>query len=524
MSELEPQPRVNEPHHDAEMATPRPTERPHPLTALARTWIMSAAAGYWLIKEWAQGTLHDIAQWPYALWIFGGVAVVQIVAGFFSWRFTRFIADAEEFRIERTFIWHSSDKISYPKIQSVDVQQPFAARLLGLAKLHVDVGGGSGKNIEYLSLKRAEELREHLLRRTLAPSGTDSASEDPRSPEPASGPEIEVVRATPLNLAIAALTSSSFLATLVLFIVIGLPELIMGSWGPGVALLLPLGGIIGAKVIGQWNYRLIRSGGNLRVSRGLTTLASQSVPRHRIQGIRISQPLLSRPFGLWQMRITVLGYGAAGADGQVSDLVMPAGTWRDAEAALNAIWPGFTLADLIWDAQPPPARWLTWFTFRTRGWALGRLVFASRRGLLTRKIDLVPYARIQGFELVEGPLQRLLGLAGVTVHISPGSVSAVAAHLLRNDARTLAEWLVKAALWARAEDLSLHALLAGAPVAHHEPASGAAPEAQEGPPPEAATKDRAATDQSPACSAPAGEEAPSPFSSQESVHREHQVP
>ena len=33
---------------------------------LLRWHIMSAAAGYWLIKEWAQGTLHDIAQWPYA--------------------------------------------------------------------------------------------------------------------------------------------------------------------------------------------------------------------------------------------------------------------------------------------------------------------------------------------------------------------------------------------------------------------------------------------------------------------------
>ena len=521
MTDLGPAPRVDEPHRHTGMASPGPTERPHPLTALARAWIMSAAAGYWLIKEWAQGTLHDIAQWPYALWIFGGVAVVQIIAGFFSWRFTRFIADADEFRIERTFIWHSSDKISYPKIQSVDIQQPFAARLLGLAKLHVDVGGGSGKNIEYLSLKRAEELREHLLRRTISPAGGPLPAPQPEEPATPGAPEEEVVRATPLNLAIAALTSSSFIAALVLFTVIGLPELITGSWGPAVALLLPLGGIIGAKVIGQWNYRLIRSSGNLRVSRGLTTLASQSVPRHRIQGIRISQPLLSRPFGLWQMRITVLGYGAAGADGQVSDLVMPAGTWRDAEAALNAIWPGFALADLTWDVQPPPARWLTWFTFRTRGWALGRLVFASRRGLLSRKIDLVPYARVQGFELVEGPLQRLLGLAGVTVHISPGSVSAVAAHLLRYDARTLAEWLVNAALWARAEDLSLHALLAGAPVPQRGTAPDAPPETQEGPPPAAAAGGRVSAGRSAIGSAPAGEAVPSPFGSQESVHSEH---
>ena len=46
-----------------------------------------------------------------------------------SWRFTRFVIDDEELRIESGVLVKTSRKIAFERIQSVDIIQPFAARI-----------------------------------------------------------------------------------------------------------------------------------------------------------------------------------------------------------------------------------------------------------------------------------------------------------------------------------------------------------------------------------------------------------
>ena len=75
--------------------------------------------------------------------ITAGVVLLAGLVGVLAWRTTTFIADDDEFRIERRLIWSSSARIDYSKVQSVDVTQPFVARLLGLGKVQIDVGGES---------------------------------------------------------------------------------------------------------------------------------------------------------------------------------------------------------------------------------------------------------------------------------------------------------------------------------------------------------------------------------------------
>jgi putative membrane protein len=80
----------------------------------------------------------------------------------------------------------------------------------------------------------------------------------------------------------------------------------------------------------------------------------------------------------------------------------------------------------------------------TLGAGLAREVFATRDGLLTRRVVLVPYARIQSVRVVQGPAQRRLGLA--TVHADTAGGAGAAAQ-----DRDLAEaWALAAELMARA--------------------------------------------------------------------------
>jgi putative membrane protein len=70
--------------------------------------------------------------------------------------------------------------------------------------------------------------------------------------------------------------------------------------------------------------------------------------------------------------------------------------------------------------------------------------FAVRDGLLTRNLGIVPYARIQSVRVVQGPAQRLLGLA--TVHVDAAGGSGAAAQ----DRDLTEAWQWAAELTARA--------------------------------------------------------------------------
>ena len=73
-------------------------------------------------------------------------------------------------------------------------------------------------------------------------------------------------------------------------------------------------------------------------------------------------------------------------------------------------------------------------------------VLAARRGFLTRRVAVIPHARMQSVGVTQGPWQRRLGLASVQVDSTPGPVLIVALHRSAGEAREIAEaQLVRAA-------------------------------------------------------------------------------
>ena len=77
-------------------------------------------------------------------------------------------------------------------------------------------------------------------------------------------------------------------------------------------------------------------------------------------------------------------------------------------------------------------------------------IFVSRWGLLTREMHLVPYARLQSVRVVQGPVQRMLGLATVYADTAGGRSG-------QAKDRDLAE------AWALAEQLAVRARQARGP-------------------------------------------------------------
>src|SRR5215204_7810730 len=146
------------------------TERPHPLTPFIRGWIVLLAIMIGAAREVVpDGSGEGGISLSDLNWIvpFTVLAVLLgAIAGFVSWYFTRFVIDDEELRVETGAVFKSSKKVPFERLQSVDIIQPLAARLFGLAELRLEAGAGdSAIKVRYLRRAKAAALREYLLTR-----------------------------------------------------------------------------------------------------------------------------------------------------------------------------------------------------------------------------------------------------------------------------------------------------------------------------------------------------------------------
>ena len=416
-------------------------ERPSPLTGLARSGIGFAAAAVIIGRE-----LLESGPAPGRVAIIMAIAAVLIaviggISGVISARTTSFIADDDEFRVEKNFISSSSSRVDYTKVQSIDITQPFVARLLGLAKLHIDVGGAGGVDLAYLTKARAESLREHLLsrmQRAISRETPTSTDETVETPQPEQHEEL-VVRVPARNLllgsllSVGAITSALVAAVFItISIVTRTPMTVLGG-------VLAVGGWVWSQLGANWGFTMTRQGSILRLRRGLLSTTTQGLHPERIQAVAIRQDLVQRITGLYQVSVTVLGYGEpSGDEGSDSNaIVLPFGTWDQVITVLHALWPGLDLASIEPHPQPARARWLTPLNFDTHTWGIGEDVVIAQHGLLAQIRSIVPHRRMQSASLEQGPLQRRLRLATVAIHTTDGPVTLRLNHIDQQVARTV---------------------------------------------------------------------------------------
>ena len=245
--------------------------------------------------------------------LLGIVVVLAAVAGFVAWYFTRFVIDDEELRIETGAIFKKSTKIPFERLQSVDIIQPLAARMFGLAELRLDAGNSTTK-LRYLRRAKASRLRDYLLTRA---HGQQASIRDLDQESAASvftdlgvGDQ-PLVQVTPQRLIISFLLSTEWLVPAAISIIIVVVTASLGvvplALGGLIPLLIGMLSLIWRRVIGMFNFTLAESPRGLRITRGLTNLTSQSVPINRVQGVKTSQPLLWRPARLVSHRHRHLG-------------------------------------------------------------------------------------------------------------------------------------------------------------------------------------------------------------------------
>jgi putative membrane protein len=478
----------------AQQRPEKATERPHPLTPLIRGWIVLVAIiigfGRELIPgERGEGGIQELMRFGVRWVLLGIVAIVLLaaLAGFLTWYFTRFVIDDEELRVETGWLAKRSRRIAFERIQSVDIIQPFAARIFGLVELRIEAGAGDSRtSLRYLTRSKATRIRDYLLARAHGEQVTVAGSAElPQASAftDLSSADRKLVTINPGLLIMGLVLSSEFLISVGVVIVAVVVSALAGVAIVGLAGLVPMIfaviSLVSRRVIAQFNYTLAESERGLRITRGLTNLTSQSLPLNRIQGLRISQPLLWRRFGWSRVDIDVLGYGATESSTEngtdVSSILLPIADQDQVRLALSRVLPGAEIDKIELHPSPRRARAIRWLDGWTLRYGWDAAVVVSRHGVLTRTTDIVPHAKTQSVRITQGPLQRALRLASVHVDNTKGPVNLVANHLDPAVARDLALTQLDRARAARKAALPGSGSVADEPVLRRFQITGVAP-------------------------------------------------
>lgn len=408
-------------------------------------------------------------------------------------------------------------KIPLSRVQDVRVEQSLVQRLLGVVELQIETAGGKGAeaHLSVLSLPEAEKLRALILTqsgRSISPAPITGTQPSPAAPQ-----EQILRRLTLGDLVRAGLTSNYIASALVVLLVVWqqlddlLPESVyeqLGrfleqtlhhasgtgqgfSWKAALGMALTLLGVglvfsVAGSITLFYGFTLSRCGEDLRRTYGLLTRRASSLPRRRIQVLRIDEPWLRRCLGLATLRADSAG-SAPGEDAEDHtghNVLLPVAPRHALEPLLPAILPSLSeepeppwqrvsprairrgtikgaglllllaaaacLVSRSWTglwmlALLPAVYGLNVQAYRHLGYRLGAFFFWSRQGWLSRKTWIVPLRNAQAIILHQSPLDRWHGVASLRVDTAGQTPTGGGPHLHNvpaaealNLARTLA--------------------------------------------------------------------------------------
>lgn len=421
-----------------------------------------------------------------ALPVIGLVLLASLLFRWLAWRRFRYFVGPDDIRIEQGLINRSARSVPYDRIADVSVEQPALARMLGLAMVRFETGGGKGEEAElrYVTEQDAARLRATVRERKAGVAvEADAAARD--TAEPAA--ELLFTMDLPRLLTLGLYSFSLVFFVVLLGLAQQLDFLLPFDWGDvktwviaaeegglavtqldlasqllgalaALTVLIVLGLASGIVRTGltDWGFRLERTAKGLRRRRGMLTLTDVTIPVERVQAVVLGTGAIRAQRGWHDLRLVSLATESAK---ESHHMVAPL-------AKLDEIWPIAREAGLM-----PPATDLTFARPHIGPWLdraalgtvpfIGGAVFAAlndipgawllalpplailasvrldwrntshaadaqqlyaRRGWWNRSFTIARQINVQSVTLSRGPLEQLRGLATVHFGIAGGEL------------------------------------------------------------------------------------------------------
>lgn len=188
-----------------------------------------------------------------------------------------------------------------------------------------------------------------------------------------------------------------------------------------------------SQVNANFNFTARTSDSGVRVTSGMLSTSSHTIPPGRIQAIQIHQPVVYRLFKWYRIQVTVAGYGLTDS----STTVLPVGRFEDVITMLSVLAPdpGVEYAnDLIYQALQHtsdddgfthvPSRARIWqpVAGRRHGYRTTPTLLLIRYAKLRRILAMIPHERIQQSTVHQSLSDRLSGTVSARFTTPPGPV------------------------------------------------------------------------------------------------------
>ena len=311
-------------------------------------------------------------RWTAAIIAAAAILLLGVGGTIFYWARFRYRVGEDEIRIDSGVLSRRHRSIPFDRIQDVDIVQGPLERLLGLAEVKFDTGGGgSGRHPEEgalhaITLQRAEEIRS-LVRSGRSAEAQAVAGAAERPPVYAMNLG-RVLLAGLFNFSLAVF-AGLFGLTQTIGQPLGIDPFRESFWrnlssastpleqfvlthrvaaiAAGVVLLLLIGLVTGIvrTLLGDYGFRLDRAGAGLRRRRGLLTKTDVTLPVARAQAAIVASGPVRESFGWSELLLQSLAQEEKSrGNHELAPLAHP--------AEVNAI-----LKEIGWRPVPPAPAW-----------------------------------------------------------------------------------------------------------------------------------------------------------------------
>ncbi len=447
-------------------AGPRVEGRLHPFTLFFALWnaIRNFIIPAVVILFFGRRRDPDTYIWIAGLFI--GLPVVWSIVRYFTFSYR---IEHGELITRQGLLGRTQRNIPLTRVQDIRIEQGVLHRMFKVADVFVETAGGRGPEaaLSVLSRREADRLRAAVFDQAAVRTGPAFAETPPV--------ERQVIRQLTIrDLVLAGITSNRTASVLAVLAVLWqfLDDILprnayeefvkriaarAAEWQDSISWLPILLGIIAIIVIGMvfsiigsiimfYGFSLSRSGEDIYRSYGLFTRRSSSLPRRRIQLLKIEETWLRRLFKLATLRADTAGaqIGPNKDEQSGRDVLLPVVPRKDIDSVLPTFFPDLDDANGAWRQVSrrairrgtkkgaavcilfaaascaiqqswhglwpllfiPGVYILNVMSYRHLGYLPGERFFRTRSGWLSRATHVIPLRNIQSVVIRQTPFDR----------------------------------------------------------------------------------------------------------------------
>ncbi len=427
--------------------------------------------------------------WGLFLFILFTGVFLPLIAQVMKFLSMRYQVGMGRIRIREGIFSKKIRSIPVKRIHNINTSQSLPARLFNVLRLDIETAGGGNAEASFVALSRdaAMEIQEYVR----IEKGRNEAGEVETSEEVS---ETVLFRISIRDILIAGATTNRMGLIMVglgivfqyweeyavektpQFVQAALEELKIQASAGGFHLFLMVAGLLLFFFLLAWvisiftalvswhRFTLSDAGDDLKIKTGLFTVRGFTMPRNKIQALRMKISPFRRPFSLMDIKVRSAGHvGMQEGQRVESDLLAPIARAGEANRFVQAVWPEADWDGVQWlpvhrytrqrqfrillsitaaatavlgltlNADPVkvpimviligvPLMWLiSHLTYKQTAYAVDQRFLYIKTGFLGLHFWVIPVGKIQNLALTQTPFQRNRSLASLQVDVAGGA-------------------------------------------------------------------------------------------------------